>query len=153
MARVNVGIPPQYLSDQHLIAESVEITMITGSLRKNGYQIKSPVPEQFNLGTGHINFFKPRIIYLRDRLDEVNSELDKRGIKNSTNILLSSFPEQYLGSWCPGFAESDIIRERVYERLLNPIKARSGFHKYYKKPIKNIQEFALRMKNSPLYYV
>ena len=41
MARVNCGIEPLYLSDQHLIAESVEITMITGGLRKNGYKIKT----------------------------------------------------------------------------------------------------------------
>ena len=44
MARVNIGVDPKYLSDQHLIAESVEITMITGVLRKNGFEIKSPVP-------------------------------------------------------------------------------------------------------------
>ena len=38
MARVNVGVNPKYLADQWLIAESVEITMITGSLRKNKYK-------------------------------------------------------------------------------------------------------------------
>ena len=43
MARVNIGVNPKHLSDQHLIAESVEITMITGSLRKNNYEIKSEV--------------------------------------------------------------------------------------------------------------
>ena len=45
MARVNVGCDSLYLADQHLIAESVEITMIIGSLRKNGYIIKGKVPE------------------------------------------------------------------------------------------------------------
>ena len=69
---INFGINPKYLSDQHLIAESVEITMITGALRKDGYVIKGSVPDEYCLGKGHINFFKPRILYLKDRLEEVN---------------------------------------------------------------------------------
>jgi hypothetical protein len=75
MARVNIGINPHYLSDQHLIAESVEITMITGGLRKNDYKIKSPIPEFFNIGRGHINFFKNKLYYLNRRLLAVNKEL------------------------------------------------------------------------------
>ena len=63
MARINVGINPIYLSDQHLIAESVEITMIPGSLKYNGFAIKGKVPEQFTLGTGHVNFFKDKLVY------------------------------------------------------------------------------------------
>ena len=30
----------------------------TGGLKKHKFQIKSPIPEKFNMGTGHINFFK-----------------------------------------------------------------------------------------------
>jgi hypothetical protein len=78
MARVNVGINPVYLADQHLVAESVEITMITGGLRKNGYKVKSPIPPKFKLGEGHINFFKNKIRYLERRLREVNGEMYNR---------------------------------------------------------------------------
>jgi deoxyribonuclease (pyrimidine dimer) len=75
MVRVNVGVNPLYLADQHLIAESVEITMITGGLRKNNYIIKSDMPSNLVLGKGHINFFKNKIIYLNKRLTAVNQEM------------------------------------------------------------------------------
>lgn len=153
MARVNIGVDPKFLSDQHLIAESVEITMITGSLRKNGYQIKSHIPETFALGKGHINFFKDKILYLHFRLEEVNKELSKRGIKNSTFIQFREFPVQLIAGWKPSFVDSSIIRERIKERLIKPLKAKPGFHKYYGKPISNMEEFANKMIESKLYWV
>lgn len=153
MARVNVGIQPQLLSDQHLIAESVEITMITGNLRKNGYQIKSPIPEIFSLGKGHINFFKDKLLYLSLRLDEVNRELTRREIKNSTKIQLTEFPVELIWGWTPTLFASDILRERIVERLKNPLKAKPGFHKYYKKPIENMEDFCNKILNSNLYFV
>ena len=88
MARVNIGVNPKYLADQHLIAESVEITMITGGLRKNGYVLKSPTPEKFSLGNGHINFFKNKILYLYNRLNAVNEEMRRRNFNPTTKINL-----------------------------------------------------------------
>jgi deoxyribonuclease (pyrimidine dimer) len=82
MARVNIGVDPKHLSDQHLIAESVEITMITGGLRKHGFEIKSPVPDIFKMGTGHINFFKNKLVYLKKRLGVVNDEMRRRNFWN-----------------------------------------------------------------------
>lgn len=153
MARVNIGVNPSFLSDQHLIAESVEITMITGSLRKNSYQVKSPIPETFALGKGHINFFKDKLLYLSLRLDEVNKELTRRDIRNSTKIQLTEFPVELVWGWTPTRPASKILRERIKERLLNPLKARPNFHRYYKNPIENMEDFADRMLNSNLYFV
>lgn len=153
MARVNVGVDPRYLSDQHLIAESVEITMITGGLRKNGYKIKSPIPEKLQLGQGHINFFKNKILYLQSRLRSVNLELDQRGIRHSTRIILGEFPDELIWGYEPSLEDSKILRTRIYDRLLNPKKAKPGFHKFYKEPIADIGKFAEAMLNSPLYDV
>lgn len=153
MSRVNVGISPEYLSDQHLIAESVEITMITGSLRKNGYKIKSPIPEQLSLGKGHINFFKNKILYLQSRLRAVNLELDRRGINHSTEIKCGEFPDELIWGWEPTMRDSRILRERIAGRLKSPLKARPGFHRFYKKPIDDMDSFIEKMKNSELYVV
>lgn len=153
MARVNVGISPEYLSDQHLIAESVEITMITGGLRKNGYRIKSPIPEKLNLGKGHINFFKNKILYLQSRLRAVNLELDRRGINHSTEIRCGEFPDNLIWGWEPEMRDSQILRDRIADRLKNPRKAKPGFHRFYKKPIEDVNEFSEKMLNSPLYHV
>lgn len=153
MARVNVGCNPSFLSDQHLIAESVEITMITGALRKDGYKIKGQVPDKYCLGKGHINFFKNKICYLKQRLDSVNLEMYRRGFKPGTNINRNDFPVILDNNWTPSFQDSCIVRSRIIERLETPLKAKSGFHKYYGKPIADIKEFTEKLKNSKLYYV
>ena len=57
------------------------------------------------------------------------------------------FPFELVYSWTPGYRDSDIIRRRIQERLLTPLKAKPGFHKYYGKP------FANKMLNSNLYWV
>ena len=151
-ARINVGICPKHLSDQHLIAESVEITMIVGSLRKDGWKIKGEVPKEFCLGKGHINFFKPKILYLKGRLEEVNKEMTNRGFKPGTSIEISEF-SKFTAKWQPKFVDTCLVRQRVIERLTDPMKAKQGFHKYYGKPIKNMDEFCNNLKKSELYYV
>lgn len=154
MARVNSGVPPEFLSDQHLIAESVEITMITGSLRKDGYKIKGQVPDKYCLGKGHINFFKPKILYLYDRLKAVNNEMKQRGFNPGTSIDVFEFNFLFLlNNWNPTFQDTALVRTRIIERLKEPKKAKQGFHKYYGKSIENMDDFCQKLKQSQLYYV
>lgn len=110
MVRINSGINPKYLSDQHLIAESVEITMITGALRKDGGIIKGKVPERFKLGMGHINFFKSRLKYLQNRLQSVNDEMRVRGYNPTTSLNLSEFKAVLCNDWKPSLTDSVQVR-------------------------------------------
>ena len=155
MARINSGINPKYLSDQHLIAESVEITMITGALRKDGYVIKGSVPDEYCLGKGHINFFKNKILYLKDRLDEVNEEMKRRGFEPGTKINLLEFGGSNcrITGWIPRFRDTCLVRQRIIERLNNPRKAKEGFHRYCGKPIEDMEQFCETLKKSELFYV
>lgn len=153
MSRINVGINPIYLSDQHLIAESVEITMIPGSLKYNGYAIKGKVPEQFTLGTGHVNFFKDKLVYLALRLDEVNAEMKRRGFEPGTNIRLIEYPADFLWSWNPQPNDSDIVRQRIVDRLLAPKKANNSFHRYMGRPITDMSSFCDRLLQSKLFWL
>ena len=156
MARVNVGVNPKYLADQHLIAESVEITMITGGLRKNGYVIKSLVPPKFKLGTGHINFFKNKIRYLNARLLEVNAEMVNRGIKPGTYLTLSEYPDELVNNWNPDNDASDIIRNRIVERLKSPLNGKKGgdYYRYRSKLIgEDMDKFCNTLLRSELYSV
>lgn len=155
MARINAGINPKYLSDQHLIAESVEITMITGALRKDGYVIKGSVPDEYCLGKGHINFFKPKILYLKDRLNEVNLEMKNRGFEPGTKINLLEFAGNkcQVKNWQPKFEDTCLVRQRIIERLKEPKKAKQGFHRYYGNPIDDVNQFCETLKKSELYYV
>lgn len=152
MARVNVGVAPCYLSDQHLIAESVEITMITGGLRLHKYKIKGVVPSKFPMGKGHINFFKDKLLYLRNRLEAVNAEMRLRGFKPGTYIDLSEFPNELVNDWKPTMEDSKHIRERIADRLANPLKAKKNFHRFYGKLLDdNLKPFQDRILFSDLF--
>jgi len=148
MARVNVGVDPKFLADQHLIAEHVEITMITGSLRKQNFKITNS-PPTFRLGTGHINFFKNKILYLKNRLEEVKIEMIRRNFKPSCEINLSLFPENLNNDWNPSLEDTKIIRERIISKL----KMKSEYYRYRSTKILNIDTFSNNLKNSNLYKV
>lgn len=137
MARVNIGVNPKYLSDQHLVAESVEITMITGQLRKHDYIIKSEIPTEFIMGKGHMNFFKNKLTYLKRRLDSVNIEMTNRGFNPGTKIDLSEFPPELQGDWNPTMNESMILRIRIADRLITRAngKPANRLHRYNKRYI------------------
>jgi hypothetical protein len=157
MARVNVGVNPKYLADQHLIAESVEITMITGGFRKNGYVIKSQAPEQFSFGKGHINFFKDKLLYLDRRLKEVNAEMYARGFSASTTLddVLQEAPQQYINDWQPTQRDTDEIRQRIASRLVDRAngKAGQGYYRYKRSYITDVEQFSQDLLKSQLYYV
>lgn len=156
MARVNVGIQPVYLADQHLIAESVEITMITGGLRANDFEIKSDIPPILNLGKGHINFFKDKLLYLYKRLEEVNMEMSRRNFRPGTYIDLDLFPSELCNDWTPSLDESLVLRGRVVDRLHHPKKGQDGrkYYRYERTVIGDeLTSFGERIIQSELYYV
>lgn len=156
MARVNVGVDPKLLSDQHLLAESVEITMITGALRKDGYVIKGKVPDKFPMGKGHINFFKNKILYLRRRLQAVNREMRNRGFRPGTHIDLSEFPEQLVNDWTPTAHDSAILRLRVADRLVTRAngKGATRLHRYRSRYLGWYgKTLGQKIINSELFYV
>jgi len=132
MARINVGVNPKYLSDQHLVAESVEITMITGALRKDGYVVKGKIPNKFPMGTGHMNFFKNKLVYLKRRLDSVNDEMYNREFKPGTHIDLKLFPTKLKNDWTPTLQDSMLVRKRIADRLITRVNGlpASRLHRY-----------------------
>ena len=151
MARVNIGINPTYLADQHLIAESVEITMIAGSLRANDFIIKSEVPNSYSLGKGHMNFFKTKLKYLARRLEAVNTEMARRGFSPGTTVeCLQSAPLKFQNDWQPTLEDSNIVRNRIVEKML---KKEPGFWRYERTPINNIEEFKDSILNSEKFEV
>ena len=61
MTRINL-VPPEELSDQHLVAEYREIFMVGSSLQRslgspNWEKTKKSIPKQFTLNKGHVKFF------------------------------------------------------------------------------------------------
>lgn len=156
MARVNVGIDPRFLSDQHLIAESVEITVITGGLRKNGYEIKSKIPDKLVMGTGYINFFKNKLVYLKRRLESVNEEMRRRGFEPGTKLELDNFPKELCNDWSPSIEDSMVLRLRIADRLITRANGESAskIHRYGRRHLRWYRKrLAEVMMKSELYFV
>lgn len=123
MTRINI-IEPSELTDQHLIAEYREITMVPGSLKrtlvsKSGYQEKK-VPKKFTLNGGHVYFFYNKGKYLADRYQQLIKEMKRRGFNPDPN---RKFPKDIFknnglyNNWMPTIEDQKIIRQRIAERI------------------------------------
>ena len=94
--------------------------MVVGSLRVNGWKIKSDTPENFTLGKGHINFLKLRLLYLFRRHEEVKKEMVSRGFKcDVLNITKEFGSEPFWNNWNPNMEDSRKIRQRLEQKILD----------------------------------
>lgn len=131
MSRINFGIEPWRLTNEHLLAEHREIKRICFVYEKRKTVIKpTQIPKQFTLGTGHVTFFvdKPKYTFLR-YLD-LHKECLKRGFnvtdyKSSwkvyfTNGLINTISAEIT----PTKQDINLIQHRISERLC-------GSKKYY----------------------
>jgi deoxyribonuclease (pyrimidine dimer) len=118
--RCNVGVNPRYLFDQHIISEYREAVLLIGSLEYHNWQIKSPIPKRFTLGTGHMNFLKVKLKYIQRRHIEVKKEMERRNIKHDfLSIDLTNIDPYFCNDWFPIMEDSQIIRKRIIEKILN----------------------------------
>ncbi|MEK6889950.1 MAG: pyrimidine dimer DNA glycosylase/endonuclease V [Nanoarchaeota archaeon] len=124
MVRVNI-IHPRNLSDQHLIAEYLEIMMLVGHTRK--YPNTDGIPDKYKLGKGHIKFFKNKLIYLKNRHEKIKKEMNSRKFAVNKNIDLKGFHKSLMNDWKPKKGDFEIIKERI----LWKIKNKPNWHRYY----------------------
>ena len=124
MVRVNL-INPRNLSDQHLVAEYVEIMMLIGYVKK--YPKIDEIPANYKLGPGHIKFFKNKLKYLQQRHEIIKKEMQRRGFKSEKKISLAKFPKNLKNEWKPNFEDKKKIKQRLKEK----IRSRPNYHRYY----------------------
>ena len=126
MVRINI-LNPKSLSDQHLIAEYDEILMLLGYVRK--YPKKENIPENYTLGKGHIRFFKDKLIYLKERYELIKKEMKKRGFRAEVTFEITEFDLTLRNGWLPGKEDREIIKKRIIEK----IKMKPDYYRYYRK--------------------
>ena len=123
MTRINI-IDVSELTDQHLIAEYREITMVPGSLRRTlvskiGYQ-ESRVPKRYTLNNGHVYFFYNKGLYLYKRYGQLVIEMKRRGFNPDKN---RKFPKDIFidnnlyNDWTPTMEDYKVIRQRIEEKI------------------------------------
>lgn len=137
MTRINI-VPPVELTDQHLIAEYREITMVPGSLKrtlasKNGV-VLSKISNTYTLNTGHVYHFYNKGTYLAKRYIELIDEMKDRGFNPDPNrkFPIDVFPLNLRNDWVYSESEMDIARNRITEK----ISKKPNWYKYRGKPWK-----------------
>ena len=122
MTRINI-IPASELTDQHLIAEYREITMVPGSLKrtlksKAGFR-KERVSSKYTLNSGHVYFFYDKGLYLNKRYKELVQEMKERGFNPDPDRKFPKevFPKELYNDWMPSLDEQKIVRQRIEEKI------------------------------------
>ena len=117
MTRINVGIPPAELVNQHLIAEHREIKRIPNCIAKGRYNMDG-IPDRFKLGTGHVKFFYNKLLYLKSRYTKLYEECINRGfnVQNYINAW-DNVPHELMNDYQPTEVDRDIIKERINLKL------------------------------------
>jgi deoxyribonuclease (pyrimidine dimer) len=130
--RLNTGVPPKLLLDQHLIAEYRELLIPGGQQRKRGWEMTASIPSSFRLGTGHITFWRNKHLYLARRHEALIAEMRVRGFTpNLTYWPLAEIPSEFKADWMPSLNDTLIVRERIIERYL----AKPHWYRYYGNPV------------------
>lgn len=122
MTRINI-IPVSELTDQHLIAEYREITMVPAALQRTlkskiGLK-KEKINKKFTLNKGHVYFFYNKGKYLNKRYNQLILEMKLRGFLPDPNRKFPKevFPEELYNDWYPTQAEKAIIKNRLDKKI------------------------------------
>jgi len=123
MTRINI-VPPEELTDQHLVAEYREIFMVGSSLQRS---LNSPkwgntfeqIPKKYTLNDGHVKFFYNKGKYLHKRYLNLIKEMKSRGMKPDSKRKFNTeqWPKYLYKDWEPKDEDFEIIRERIKKRI------------------------------------
>ena len=126
--RLNCGIYPENLTDEHLFAEQRELKMLPSLYGRLKAHDMSSVPDRFTLGKGHMLFFLYKPGYTLDRYNKVFNECVKRGFKiEDESFRWDVYPEKHEGYTEIGF-EKQIIAERIVEKIKSSPKPWFHYH-------------------------
>lgn len=127
MTRINAGIEPRELCDQHLLAEHREIVRIPNVILSGKYNIpRDNQRATFTLGTGHVTFFYTRIGYLEKRYNRIYLEclwrdFDVSAYHKSFVEVCRDYPK-LANDWGSTSAARDLIKTRILERLITMVR-------------------------------
>jgi deoxyribonuclease (pyrimidine dimer) len=123
MTRINV-VPVEQLTRPHLLAEYREITRLPNNLRKSLSRKGKPfstneIPPKYTLGTGHVKFFYNKFGYLKQRFEQLVTEMIRRGYspKFTDSSIFDGFESVFNGDYTPTDEAVKINQDRINERL------------------------------------
>lgn len=142
MVRINL-INPKFLADQHLVAEYKEILMLFGYVRKHPKTNLNKIPKEYKLGSGHILFFRNKLIYLKKRFELMKKEMKKRKFNAEKELSFKNIDGKLKNNWRPSEKDKKIIKQR----LIWKINLKPEYYRYYGKK-KSKSFFVEMIKNA-----
>ena len=135
MVRVNLGIRPQDLTDEHLRAENVELQMLIKFLNKYP---DGAITQKFTLGKGHMRFFRCKMDTVEYRLEIVQFDMKSR--KMNINKKYGNGIFKLNNIYNATDEDKKIVALRIIDRCLHPLKKKTPFH-YRGESINDINKF------------
>ena len=132
MTRINAGIPPASLTDQHLLAEHREIKRLPAVFAKNTEP--AIIPRQFTLGTGHVRFFLDKGKYTLKRYKLIYVECIKRGFQINDYSNNWEIYKQH-PMYNKDYKETSEATEQLITRITERLSTSKQKPRYYKKEI------------------
>lgn len=142
MTRINSGVNPKELTDEHLLAEHREIKRICNNFYMRKLKNKfDDIPEKFTLGKGHVLFFINKPTYTLSRYQEIRDELETRGF-NVTNYSKNWFVyEDFKGvSYIPDNTDTMLVKDRIAERISD---GKKEYYHYYRNKLTKEQSLKI----------
>lgn len=123
MTRINL-IPVSQLHNKHLVAEWHELPRVFRLAMKwydKGGKIED-LPTEYTLGKGHVKFFYDKFGYLFNRLNELSTEMVKRGYNPDIVLLYDIYMDYWTynelwNDYTPTPKALELNRQRIEERL------------------------------------
>lgn len=119
MTRINV-IPPEKLSDRHLVAEYRELPRIFNLVRKAVCRGENPEdmknPAVYTLGKGHVRFFYNKCEFLRKRQEKLIQEMLDRGFNPQYREVNVDLPDEWCQDYEPTKESIKLNVNRINER-------------------------------------
>lgn len=137
MTRINAGIQPKYLTDQHLLAEHREIIRITKSFIKwFNSDNRSKIPDTFRLGKGHVLFFIDKGLFTFNRYRQLHEECLRRGFKvTDYSANWKPYRKKFYNDYIPTNAAVELLLKRISSN----IKTSNQIPRYYRQVISKQQ--------------
>lgn len=117
MTRINVAINPSLLCREHLLAEHREMKRIPNDVCKGKFTLTG-IPNQFKLGSGHVKFFYNKLLYLKNRYEQVYSECLSRDLDVTYyGNAWDNVPNYLMNDYTPTDHDKSLLVDRINERL------------------------------------
>ena len=124
--RLNCGINPKYLSDEHLFAEQRELKMLPSLYKRIGNKSAYKAPTEFTLGKGHMLFFVYKPNYTYNRYNIVFNECINRGynIKDESYRWIEAYGDKFLKyiDYKETGKEIDLLISRISTKVMSSPK-------------------------------